>query len=415
MIKIDFTNLSFNINENGNLPLDFTDVRNKILNRNQGFLDLPFEQGNLAKVIEFTNQRSEKYSNIVLIGIGGSSLGPKCIFQALGQRSNKQVYIVDNIDPDEIYMLDSKLDYTQTLFLVVTKSGTTPETIATYLYFRERANQLQLNPGDHFVFVTDPENGYLREQGKQEQITMFDLPQNVGGRFSVLSNVGLVFSALLGVDIAQMLSGAAQVTSEFLGDESGSTSSWNLAKAQFFSGQNMQNIVVIFPYSSRLNSFGDWYVQLLSESIGKEFDLDGKKVNVGLTPLPAVGATDQHSQLQLFKEGPDDKLIIFLNVLSFENQVKIPSISHKGLEYLSNHTFNELIQAEYQATKQSLTESHKSNISIEIPEVNAFYLGQLFQTMELSVACIGELYNINTFDQPGVERGKVLTKEILIG
>jgi len=415
MLKINLANLGFKIDEKQQNKMDFSVAKSKILSRQQGFLDLPLDAQNLENVLSFANSVQGKYKNIVLIGIGGSSLGPKCILQALGQKSQKAVFIVDNIDPDEILGVHEKLDYNQTLFLVITKSGTTPETIATYLYFREKANELHLDPKNHFVFITDPENGYLRAKGNEEGITMFDIPQNVGGRFSVLSNVGLVFAALVDVDIKELLLGAAKVTTDFLNDEKGINNSWSLAQTQYLSGQNGQNIVVIFPYSSRLNSFGDWYVQLLSESVGKELDLNGSIVNVGLTPVPAVGATDQHSQLQLFKEGPNDKLIVFLNVLNFEHEVKIPSIDHKSLEYLSNHTFNELIQAEYQATKQSLTESGKPNISIEIPEVSAFYLGQLFQTMELAVTCIGELYNINTFDQPGVERGKVLTKEILMG
>lgn len=414
MLRIDLANLGFEITQQNSKLQEFTEVKKKILSRQQGFLDLPFDSKNLENVQSFIKSIQGKYSTVVLIGIGGSSLGPKCILQALGQQSKKTVYIIDNIDPDEIFGVHGKLDYTQTLFLVVTKSGTTPETIATYLYFREKANELHLDPKNHFVYITDPENGYLRTKGVEEGITMFEIPQNVGGRFSVLSNVGLVFAALVGVNLEEMLDGAAKVTSEFLSDEIGLNNSWNLGQAQYLSGQNGKNIVVVFPYSSRLNSFGDWYVQLLSESIGKEFDLNGNQVNVGLTPVPAVGATDQHSQLQLFKEGPNDKLIVFLNVLNFEHQVSITSIDHKGLEYLSGHTFNELIQAEYQATKQSLTESGKPNISIEIPEVTAFYLGQLFQTMELAVACIGELYNIDTFNQPGVERGKVLTKEILM-
>jgi glucose-6-phosphate isomerase len=393
--------------------MDFSTIKELIISRNQGFLNLPQDYENLEKVINFHVQNSFKFSTIVLIGIGGSSLGPKCILQALGGQTEKQVFIVDNIDPDEIQNVSQKLNFEETLFLVITKSGATPETIATYLYFREKADLAGLSVYEHFVFVTDPQKGYLRELSRQENIPVFDIPENVGGRFSVLSNVGLLFAALIGVDVKRLLKGADEINRKFLEDKNGVNEAWQLAKIQYELGQKGKNIQVVLPYSSRLNSFGDWYVQLLSESIGKELSLNGEKVNAGLTPIPAVGATDQHSQLQLFKEGPNDKLILFLNVLSFDFQVKIPAINHAGLEYLSNHTFNKLIQAEFEATKQSLAESNRPSLTIEITEVDAFHLGQLFQLFELSVACLGELYQIDTFNQPGVERGKVLTKEIL--
>ena len=404
---------SLNIDNLLKSGIDLDTVKKLILSRNQGFIDLPKNQDNLQEVLEFEVLTNKKYSTIVLIGIGGSSLGPKCILQALGGKTDKKVYIVDNIDPDEILSVSVKLNFEETLFLVVTKSGTTHETIATYLYFRDKTDYFGLEAAKHFVFITDPVNGYLRNLSKKEGIPVFDIPENVGGRFSVLSNVGLVFAALIGIDIQELLTGASDMADSFFKDSDDLNQAWKLAKIQYELSLKGKNIQVVLPYSSRLNSFGHWYVQLLSESIGKELSLNGETVNVGLTPIPAVGATDQHSQLQLFKEGPNDKLILFLNVLNFEFQVKIPSIDYKGLEYLSNRSFNELIQAEFEATKESLTESNRPNLTISITEVNAYYLGQLFQMFELSVACLGELYNVDTFNQPGVERGKVLTKEIL--
>jgi glucose-6-phosphate isomerase len=425
MLTLDINNLetvyssndqhSLDLNSlNLGLPLNQADTIQRIISRKQGFLDLPNDLENLNKILDFTGKVDKNLENLVLVGIGGSSLGPKCIYQALGNHSAfKKVIIIDNIDPDEIYEVSSNLDYSKTLFLIVTKSGTTPETVATYLYFREKAKEHNVDITKHFVFITDSNKGYLREVSNQEGIPSFEIPDNVGGRFSVLSNVGLVFAALIGVDIKALLEGAADLNQQFLNQDKEGEIAWKLASIQYLLDQKGKNINVIMPYSSRLNSLGDWYTQLLSESIGKEFDLSGNVVNVGPTPLPALGATDQHSQLQLFKEGPHNKLIIFLYIQNFDQKVIIPEISDNNLKYLSNHTFQELIQAEYQATALSLTESNRPNITINLPQLDAYNLGQLFQLFELSVASLGEFYDIDTFNQPGVERGKVLTKEIL--
>jgi len=425
MLTLDINNLqavysskdqhSLDLNSlNLGLPLNQTDAIKRIISRKQGFLDLPSDLENLNNIFDFTEKVDKNLENLILVGIGGSSLGPKCIYQALGNHSAfKKVRIVDNIDPDEIYEVSSDLDYSKTLFLIVTKSGATPETVATYLYFRENAKQQNLDIPKHFVFITDPNKGYLREVSNQEGIPSFEIPDNVGGRFSVLSNVGLVFAALIGVDIKVLLEGAAVLNQQFLNQDKEGDIAWKMASIQYLLDQKGKNINVIMPYSSRLNSLGDWYTQLLSESIGKEFDLSGNVVNVGPTPLPALGTTDQHSQLQLFKEGPHNKLIIFLYIQNFDQKVIIPEINDNNLKYLSNHTFQELIQAEYQATALSLTESNRPNITINLPQLDAYNLGQLFQLFELSVASLGEFYDIDTFNQPGVERGKVLTKEIL--
>ncbi len=388
-------------------------VKTQILSRNQGFIDLPSDIANLDLITDFTSKNRAKYTSIVLIGIGGSSLGPKCLLQALGDQNSTPVHILDNIDPDEIATVSEHLDYNGTLFLIITKSGTTPETIATYLHFKAKVAELGLLANEHFVFITDPGENYLQEIAKLEHIPVFEIPANVGGRFSVLSSVGLVLGGFLGFDLKELLAGAAAINQDFLADTKADNQIWQLAKIQFELAKLGKNMAVIMPYSSRLNSFGHWYTQLFSESLGKEFDRTGNLVNVGITPIPAVGATDQHSQLQLFKAGPNDKLVIFIQVLEFDHQIFIPKIEHPSLAYLSGQSLNNLIRSEYQATSQSLTESNRANLTITIPKVNAFYLGQLFQFFELTVACLGELYEINTFDQPEVERGKILTKQIL--
>lgn len=391
----------------------FDEFKSRVESRKQGFLDLPFDTQNLEKVKQFSNEVKSKFDTIVVLGIGGSMLGPLVILEALGAKSKKKVYCVDNIDPDLIQQIDSKINYSKTIFLVQTKSGTTPETVAQYFYFRAKVIKENLPVKNHFVFVTDPENGYLRKSAPQDQITCFDIPENVGGRFSVLSNVGLVLAGLLDIDIDALLEGGQNAVQKYFSGKD--LSSYRLAVSQFLLNQKGKNITVLMPYTSRLKTFAGWYIQLLSESIGKTLDLQGKEVWTGITPVPALGATDQHAQMQLFKEGPNDKLIVFLQVADHQVEVQIPDLfgDEKSLAYLKGKSFNQLLEAEFVGTRQSLSESEKPNITILIQEINPRSLGELFVFFEISVAFLGEIFNINTFDQPGVERSKVITREIL--
>lgn len=395
----------------------FSEFKTRIESRKQGFLDLPFDTQNLEKVKQFSTSMKGKFDTIVVLGIGGSMLGPLVILESLRNESKqsvkKKVYCVDNIDPDLIKEIDSKLNYATTLFLVQTKSGTTPETVAQYFYFRAKVIKENLEVKDHFVFVTDPENGYLRKSAPKDQIACFDIPGNVGGRFSVLSNVGLVLASLLDINVDDLLEGARNAVQKYFGGND--LSSYNLAVSQFLLNQKGKNITVLMPYSSRLKTFAAWYIQLLSESVGKTLDLNGKEVWTGVTPLPALGATDQHAQMQLFKEGPNDKLIVFLEVKDHQVEVQIPDLfgDEKSLAYLKGKSFNQLLDAEFVGTKQSLSESEKPNITISLDKVDEKSLGELFIFFEISVAFLGEFFNINTFDQPGVERSKVITREIL--
>ena len=391
----------------------FQEFKIKVESRGQGFLDLPYDTENLEKVKKFAASAKGKFDTIVVLGIGGSMLGPLVILEALGAKSNKKVYCVDNIDPDLISQIESKINYSRTLFLAQTKSGTTPETVAQYFYFRAKVIKENLPVKDHFVFVTDPKNGYLRKTAPEDQITCFDIPENVGGRFSVLSNVGLVLAALLDVDVDKLLEGGRKGVEKYFKGEN--TSSFELAISQFLLNQKGKNITVLMPYTSRLRTFAGWYIQLLSESIGKTLDLNGNQVWTGITPVPALGATDQHAQMQLFKEGPNDKLIVFLEAKDHQVEVQIPDLfgDEKSLSYLKGKSFNQLLEAEFIGTRQSLTESEKPNITIEVDKVNAESIGELFLFFEISVAFLGEILNINTFDQPGVERSKVITRELL--
>jgi glucose-6-phosphate isomerase len=431
MLTVDFSNLFTifqNAPQNGLSPDDFKqyesqfeDYKKLILSRKQGFLDLPNQPENVQKIIQWTEENQNNYKYIVILGIGGSMLGPQTILQTLdtplarklrGFKKYIQVFFVDNSDPFLIQEVADQIELEKTLILVQTKSGSTPETISQYFFFRDLFQQKNLKIKDHFVFVTDPVDGYLRNVANQEGIIAFDIPSNVGGRFSVLSSVGLLVACLVGLDIESMLAGARDIKKDFFDGQN--QAAYNLALTQFLLSKKNKNITVLMPYSSRLRKLADWYTQLLSESIGKELNLKNEKVQTGITSVPALGATDQHSQAQLFKEGPDDKLIIFIEVKKHQVDLKIPVLSHDDkFSYLKNTTFQTLINSQLKGTEQSFTESNKANIRINLTEISEYTLGGLFMFLELSVAFLGELYEIDTFNQPGVERSKVITKEIL--
>lgn len=374
----------------------------------QGFTDLANDTKIVDdiknKVARFQNQ----YDTIVVLGIGGSILGVQVLLDSLYVEDKIIVHCLDNIDPFVIENLAQTLDYSNTLFLVQSKSGGTPETIAQFLYFKEQFQSFDLQLHNHFIFVTDPKVGYLRQLINQNSnFVSFEVPTNVGGRFSVLTPIGLLIACLLDIDAQKLLDGAKNI----LDNERYECAILANQQLQLYKQGVDQNILM--PYSSRLATLTKWYIQLLSESIGKEFDIAGNKINVGITPVPALGATDQHSQAQLFKDGPFNKLIITIQVQNHQANPIITNSAPPGFEYLQGITFGQLMDAEIQGTRQSLMESGKPNLNIKIDQVCEYTLGELLMTFELSIAYLGNMLNINTFDQPGVERAKILAKENL--
>jgi glucose-6-phosphate isomerase len=390
-----------------------------------GWLDLPAQD--VSEVEAYAASVRDRIDNFVVLGIGGSALGNIAMQNAINgpfynamsreQRGGPRLFVMDNSDPEYNVGLLNVLDPERTLFNVISKSGTTAETMASFLYFRQALAE-RLGEGkfkDNIVLTTDPEKGFLRQIGQQEGWKMFNLPPKVGGRFSVLTNVGLLSAAMTGVDIRALLAGAAY------GDELcqeqdalrnpaalGAMVNWLLATKG-------KNIVVMMPYAQRLKDVADWFAQLWAESLGKKHDLAGNDVRVGTTPVKALGATDQHSQVQLYVEGPYDKLINFMAVERYAEEGAIPPAytDLEGVSYLGGHSFQELIQAEQQGTAIALSEAGQPNITHIVPELNAFTFGQMVMLFEMQTAIAGLLYNINAFDQPGVEAGKVNTYALL--
>ena len=265
------------------------------------------------------------------------------------------------------------------------------------------------------VFVTDQEKGFLVDVAAEEGITTFTIPPNVGGRFSVLTPVGLLPAALIGLDIKNLLRGAREMRDQFVTDVAKENLPFQVATVQYLLAKKGKTINVMMPYAQKLIRFADWYRQLLAESIGKAVDNKGKAVHVGITPVNALGATDQHSQSQLYNEGPNDKCFMFLRAVTLSKKVSIPMPYPKDtrIAFMKGATFNKLIAVEQEATAMSYTKNDRPNMTITVDRIDAYHLGQLFMLFEGATAFLGEYYNINAFNQPGVELAKKLTMKYL--
>ena len=390
-----------------------------------GFLELPYDQGGLVRAQDLAERLKGRFENLVIIGIGGSALGARTLRDALlgplwNERSDEarlgrpRMYILDNVDPDAVSDAVAHLDLRRTLFNVVSKSGSTAETMALYLVIEglliEEVGAEKV--GEHFVFTTDPENGALRFIADAEGIASLPIPENVGGRFSVLSSAGLFPAALAGVDVADLLAGAARADeycrTPVLQDNPAGLMATLLHTAHSEAGASIH---VMMPYSEHLRSFSFWFQQLWAESLGKAHDRSGNVVHSGPTPLPAVGVTDQHAQVQLFIEGPLDKVVIFLALTGSRPDMEIGThrASLPSIGYLGGHTLGQLMDAERRATAEALRRSGRANMTLEMESLDASTLGELFMLTSMATLYAGALYDVNPLDQPGVELGKRLT------
>ena len=376
------------------------------------FLTLP-DDSDLVKKIEKSaaGQKKNKWENIVVLGIGGSALGLIALREAvLGPLHNlysrPRLFVLDNIDPFYTANFFSAIDVHKSLFIVISKSGTTVEPMALYGI----ARGMFKNPSDvkkHFVFVTDPEKGLLRDIAKKDGITTFEVPQKVGGRFSVLSAVGLLPSALIGIDIKAIFAGAKKMRDVITKSAPEKNPALTLAAAQYLMDTKKGKcMTIMMPYNNSLYRTADWYRQLLAESIGKN-------EKTGPTPLKALGTTDQHSQLQLYTEGPNNKLIIFLRSLRHAKDPKIGNVLPKEIGYLNNKKLSEIMDAAYMGTAESLADKKRPNLTIEIPICDEENIGALIMLLEFQVALLGLMYKVDAFNQPGVEHGKQITKSLL--
>jgi glucose-6-phosphate isomerase len=411
------------------------EVRQRRGSGEYGFYRL-VEQGPTVRTIKtFAEGLGQAHDHVLVLGIGGSALGTKALLNALrrpawnewddeGRDFFPRLTVLENIDPTSVSAALQRIDPRRVLVNVISKSGGTAETMAQYLAVRAWLEEaLGAAAYRHLVFTTDPVRGALRELAQREHIATLDVPPEVGGRFSVLSPVGLLPAALVGIDIDGLLEGAHRALDRSESDDLLHNPPGLYAALHWAADTELgARIHVLMPYTDRLREFAEWYRQLWAESLGKRVDRSGRTVHVGPTPVAAVGATDQHSQVQLFMEGPFDKLITFVTVEDLGVDVKIPrpdpaeapsagsgQVLPPDLDYLAGHTLGELLRAEYEATSTALAQMGRMNCTLRLPDLTAATLGEAIMFFQLATGYAGVWYGIDPFDQPGVELGKRLT------
>lgn len=391
------------------------------------WMNLGYNEETVWLVKEYASLVKNRFENILVLGIGGSALGGVALTEALlkpywnllpaEKRDNApRIFFLDNIDPDQIAGLLDLLDLKKTLVNVITKSGSTAETMSQYMIVKDiMEKELGDNYRRNIVATTDKKSGILRQIADQEGYKTFVVPDDVGGRFSIFSAVGLLPLALVGIDIDEIIAGVKDMDLALKNTDIFENVAAQNALIHFLMDTKKgKNLSVMMPYSSRLRFVSDWFVQLWAESLGKEVNKNGEKVNCGPTPVKALGATDQHSQIQLYNEGPNDKVINFIRVEEFDNTVEIPKIfDYTGIGYLGGKTINTLINAEADATKVALVDFERPNVTISLPKVNGYFVAQLLYMLEVQTAIAGELYNVDTFNQPGVEQAKNYTYALM--
>ena len=390
------------------------------------WMTLGNQQEVVDQINEYASKVKGKFENILVLGIGGSALGCIAVTEAIlkpywnlrdnASRNNyPRIFVLDNVDPDYINGLLETLDLKKTLVNVITKSGNTAETMSQFMIVKEKLEKLLGNEyKNNIIATTDKAKGILREIVDEEGIESFIVPDDVGGRFSVFSAVGLLPFALVGIDIAELLKGVREIDQQLQNVDINQNIAAQGALIQYLMDKKGKNLSVMMPYSSRLRFVSDWYVQLWAESLGKEKDLNGNVINAGPTPLKALGATDQHSQVQLYNEGPNDKIITFIRVGKFDTELKIPNVfEDTGIGYLAGKTVNDLINAEADATRAALADYKRPTTTLTISEVNEYNLAQILYMLEVQTAIAGGLYNIDAFNQPGVEQAKIYTNALM--
>ena len=387
--------------------------------------DLPYNQDDVVEdIISYAESVKGKFDAFVVLGIGGSALGPLAVQQAINhpyynelpkekRNGYPKLYVADNVDPEKLVCLFETIDVTKCLFNCISKSGSTSETMSQFMIIKEMLSEKlsKEEAAKHIVCTTDKVNGNLVKIAKEEGYKTFIIPSGVGGRFSELTPVGLLPAAMCGINIKELLKGAAYMDELSKEKDIYKNPAYMYAVLHYIGMKQGKNISVVMPYADSLKLISDWYAQLWAESLGKKKDNDGNIINAGQTPVKALGVTDQHSQVQLYTEGPYDKIVVFIGVEKFKKTIIIPKIygDIPSLGFLGGITQNKLIQTEQMSTEYALLKSGKTNLTITLPEVNEFTLGELLYMFEVATGFAGELLNIDAFNQPGVEEGKNAT------
>lgn len=380
-----------------------------------GFYDSPMDetlsQAKESQALAEQILAQKRFKDVLFLGIGGSSLGPISLLQALQERciTGLRFHFMENPDPFDWLGTLQQLQPETTLVCVVTKSGTTFETLAQFLLALEWLGKQRAKT--HVVALTDPAKGDLKAYATREGIPTLAIAPSIGGRFSVFSPVGLFPAALSGLSITNFLNGARQMR-DYMEKTAPEKNAVFILGQELLRQSSKRPIHVCMPYSTRLRSVASWFVQLWAESLGK----DGK----GFTPVAAVGATDQHSILQLLRDGPDDKITFFITVEKAHDPVRIPSLPFgsaanqlPAFKLLQGHTLEDLLRVEYRATSRVLSNQGRPNFTLQLESLDERSLGAMYFLFSILTAFTGSLLEVNPFDQPGVEEGKVYIRESL--
>ena len=383
----------------------------------------PMRSEHLTAVTATANELEGRFENMIVLGIGGSALGNIALQAALNpptynllapdRRPGPRMFVVDNVDPANLKAVLDLCDPRTTLFNVISKSGETAETAAQFMIIRDRLQQaIGKRWSEHVVAITDPAAGTMRTICDKAGIVTLPVPEGVGGRFSVLSPVGLFSAVMCGIDVAALLDGAKAMDQRCsrpaLTENPAAMLAYLLVELGTRKGKPNH---VLMPYANGLYLLADWYRQLWAESLGKKTDLRGDEVYAGFTPIKALGTTDQHSQVQLYREGPNDKVIGFVEVESFgTDDLTIPAgMGVDAIAYLEGQSMTALLNAEKRATEYALIASARPNYTIRFPKVDAHHVGEFIALWEIATAYSGLMLNIDAYDQPAVETGKKAT------
>jgi len=387
-----------------------------------GFPSLPGDSRMINDTASLGQEISAQFDDMVLLGIGGSALGPRALQSALChplhnlldknvRGAGVRLHVMENVDPVTFASVIGTLNLQKTCFVAVTKSGSTVETMSQFMIARNKLIERLGADGyrSRMICVTDPKKGTLRKIADEEKLRTLPVPNNVGGRFSVLSPVGLLPASAISIDIRELCAGAASME-KIIRTTKGADNPAILLAGLFYAMDVLKkrNMLVMMPYADGLLDFSEWFQQLWAESLGKKTTLSGGPAGTGSTALRALGVTDQHSQLQMYVEGPQDKYVVFLEVERFSCEVTIPKdlSQHPDIAYIGGHSLNQLMAYELEGTEQSLLSAQRPSMRVVFPEINAYYIGQFIMLCEFATVIAGGLYDVNPFDQPGVEHGK---------
>jgi glucose-6-phosphate isomerase len=374
----------------------------------QALLNLPFKEDDLSSIAMLATRLRKEFSHVVVIGSGGSGLSGRMLSYIASPVASSHLHFLENIDPELMDGLLASIDCRKTCFIVISKSGTTVETLSQFyaLVHHMKGQVGEQQVGKHFVVITMQGENLLRETAESYGMTLLAHPADIGGRFSALTAVGLLPAALCGLNISTFREGAAAVVTEAKKSlHVADLSSAQGAALQYAAMQAGKNISVMLPYSERLCGFSAWYRQSWAESLGK----DGK----GTTPIRAVGSTDQHSQLQLYLSGPKDKLFTFITCKRAATGLAIHAPAH--IDYLAGKTLGDVMEAQQRATIATLARNDCPVRWIELDALSEYAFGMLLMHFTLEILFMAKLLNVNPFDQPSVEEGKHLARDYLLG